>query len=78
MTWLLHYMGASDLDGVWYGFWSGFGGILERLIELTVIGGILWHRYDCHERGCPRIARHTIETNGHHEMFCRKHVKAHL
>jgi hypothetical protein len=46
-----------DVTSTWYGFWSGPGSIIERLIELAVIGGILWRKHNCHQPGCPRIGR---------------------
>lgn len=57
MNWLGHFLGLDNVSGAFYAFWSGSGSQIERLIELAVVGGILWHRHNCHEPGCWRIGR---------------------
>lgn len=75
LNWLGHVAGVDDLAGRWYGFWSGFGAILERLIELAVIAGILLRRHNCETHRCWRIGRHEWidPTTGQHHRICRKH-----
>lgn len=74
--WLAIHTGTLNEPGPYYGFWSGFGGIMERLIELIVIGGILLFRHNCHQPGCLNIGRFPDDKNqGWH--YCRKHHNNH-
>lgn len=78
MTWLEHLLqvlGIDDTTGPWYAFWSGFGGIMERLIELLVLAGILLHKLSCETHRCWRPARHpwTDPTTRETHRLCRKH-----
>lgn len=69
-----HFFGFATGQGndPQYLFPSGFGGILERLVELVVIGGILLRRHNCHQKGCPRLGRFpAVEGNGW--LYCQKH-----
>jgi len=69
---LAHTLGLDNVAGMWYAFWSGFGSIAERGIDLAVIGGLIYHRNNCHQRGCPRLGRFpAVECGGWH--YCRKH-----
>lgn len=52
-----HILGLDNVSGAWYAFWSGFGSILERLVELAVIGYVLLRKHNCHHPRCPRIGR---------------------
>jgi hypothetical protein len=69
LHWLAIHTGTLNEPGPYYGFWSGFGSILERLVELTVIGGILLRHKNCHHHGCPRIGRHVVDGT----PWCDKH-----
>lgn len=71
MTWLPHVLGIDDVSGRWYAFWSGFAGILERLIELAVIAFILLRHHNCHVARCWRIGRHQVD--GTSFTVCRRH-----
>lgn len=54
----LHITGTDNVSGLWYGFWSGFGG------DLALIGAvIIWpwahlKRHNCQVKRCWRIGRH--------------------
>ena len=61
LTWLLHVTGVDNSAGPWYAFWSGIGGILERLIELAVIGTLVYRHHNCSVRHCMRIARKDVK-----------------
>lgn len=37
----------------------------------------LWKRHNCHHAWCPRIGRNTLDKDGHHQMYCHKHVEEH-
>lgn len=56
----------------YYGFFSGFGGILERLIELIVLGGILLFKVNCHHKRCPWVGRYP-DVEGKGWKYCRRH-----
>lgn len=71
MTWLPHVLGVDDVSGRWYAFWSGFGGILERLLELLVLAGILLRKHNCHQHGCWRLGRHPVA--GTAFVVCARH-----
>jgi hypothetical protein len=63
--WLLHFLGLDVPPSVPYDFWSGVGGDTVYVAAI----GVFWHHLNCHEKRCPRIARHR------HDGFCRKHAK---
>jgi hypothetical protein len=56
--------------GQWSSFWSGIG---SNLAYLAIIGA-LWHRLNCHTRGCWRIARQQVDGTTYH--VCRRHHPA--
>ena len=64
--WFLHITGSDDESGPWYGFWSGFAGCIPEF----AIFGVIWHRLNCHERGCWRIGRHK---GADHVVRCTRH-----
>jgi hypothetical protein len=74
--WLAVHTGTVNEPGPYYGFWSGFGGILERLVELSVIAAILLRRHNCEVRGCWRIGRH--DTAAGHNVCRQHHPDGHL
>lgn len=64
--------GTLNESGEYYGFMSGFGSIMERLVELAVIGGILLWKHNCHEPGCPYPGKYpSLEDGSWH--YCKKH-----
>lgn len=72
LHWLAVHTGTVNETGPFYGFWSGFGSILERLVELFVIGFILLFHHNCHKKGCPRMGRFPANEGGGWK-YCRKH-----
>lgn len=70
--WAAYHTGTLNEPGEYYGFWSGFGGILERLLELLVIGGILLHRLNCHKKGCLLVGRFP-DVEGKGWKYCKRH-----
>jgi hypothetical protein len=68
MGWLLHVLGVDNLSGRWYGFWSGAG---SDLAYLGIIG-TLYRKHNCHQNGCWRVGRHTVDgtpwCDRHHEQ----------
>jgi hypothetical protein len=71
MIWLLHGLGIDDTTGPWYAFWSGAGSDLGELALLAGIFG-LYHRHNCHTKGCWRIGRHLVDGT----PWCNKHHHA--
>lgn len=70
--WLWFHAGLSSGNSSWYLFPSGIASLLERFAELIVIGGLLWHKNNCHSPGCPRIGKFpAVEGGGWH--YCRRH-----
>lgn len=65
--WLLHLTGSDNPQGAIYGFWSGFG---SDLMEFAILGTI-FHKFNCHAKGCWRIGLHHVE--GTPYVVCRKH-----
>lgn len=52
--------------------WAGDTGTLS-------IFGLLylnWKRHNCHEPGCPRVGRNVLVVEGHHQLYCHKHLPA--
>ena len=69
--WLLHFIGADDVSGEWYGFWSGFGSIVvPPLLTAVPIVWVLLRKHNCEVHRCWRLGRHETDA-GHH--VCRKH-----
>jgi len=75
MSWLLHWLavhtGTVDEAGPYYGFWSGFGSDLGEVTLLAAVLG-LWHRHNCHDKGCWRIGRHVVDGT----PWCNRHHQA--
>jgi hypothetical protein len=71
MHWL-YGAGLTSANKLPYLFWSGIGSILERLVELAVIGGILLRKHNCHSAGCPWIGRFPAN-EGNGWLYCRRH-----
>ena len=72
MHWLWFHAGLSSGNTPWYLFPSGIGSILERLVELVVIGGILLRKHNCHSRRCWRVGRFPAVEGGGWQ-YCRRH-----
>lgn len=70
--WLTHILGLDNLSGRWYGWWSGFG---SDISEFAIIGA-LWHTFNCHDPGCPRLGRHVTMEGGVHVRRCARHHRA--
>jgi len=60
-----HVLGLDDASGHWYLFWSGFFG------DLALFGGALalYHKHNCHQHRCLRIARHVHDGS----PYCTRH-----
>ena len=75
--WAQIHFGITNEAGPYYGFFSGSG---SDLGEVAIIGGIatlvagLWHKFNCHNEGCPRIGLHAVA--GGTYVVCRKHHRA--
>jgi hypothetical protein len=55
----------------WSLFWGGIGSCLSEFAIL----GIVWHKLNCHAKGCYRIGLHHVE--GTPYITCRKHHPVH-
>jgi hypothetical protein len=60
VTWE-HIFGLDNGGGTPYLFYSGVGGIIERLLELAVLALILLRRHNCHVTRCYRIGRAPVQ-----------------
>ena len=72
--WLAVHTGTSDVSGVYYGFWSGFGSDLAEFGILGAIGtGVyqLVKKYNCHEPRCWRVGTHPAA--GGQFLLCYRH-----
>lgn len=71
LSWIQHvaanWIGARNLAGSIYGFWSGWFGDLT-ILSLPVL---YWRHKNCHAKGCPRLGRHKVD--GTEFTVCRKH-----
>lgn len=67
---LQHFIGADNVSGAAYGFWSGFG---SDLGEVAIIGGViqLVRHHNCHVKGCPRVGKFQVE--GTPYKVCKLH-----
>ena len=59
------------MGGRWSLFWGGIGSCLSEFAIL----GIVWHKLNCHAKGCYRIGLHHVE--GTPYITCRKHHPVH-
>lgn len=68
--WLGIHTGTLNEQDGYYGFWSGFG---SDLGEVTLIAAVLgmWHRHQCHTKGCWRIGKHVVSGT----PWCTRHHK---
>lgn len=64
---ILHFIGADDTTGLWYGFWSGFAGD----IPLFGAAWVLYRKYTCNAKWCARLNCHAIE--GTQYRACHRH-----
>ena len=55
----------------WNLFWGGIGSCLSEFAIL----GIVWHKLNCHAKGCYRIGLHHVE--GTPYITCRRHHPVH-
>lgn len=73
LQFVLHYTGAGNVSGKWYGFWSGFGSDLGEFAIVGAIGQLAYtqaRKHNCHEPGCWRIGLRTTAAGDH---MCHKH-----
>ncbi len=67
--WLQHWLGfqAGDGNSAPYLFWSGIVG------DLALLGavGLIWRRFNCHVKGCPRVGLRKVPEDDH--VVCHKH-----
>lgn len=68
--WLLHFTGADNVSGPWYGFWSGYGGQLTPNPYWLIAVVVLVRHRNCHVKGCWRLG-HADPKHGH--PACRRH-----
>ena len=75
MHWLAHWLGLDNASGPVYLGLSGFIG------DLSLIGAgfAVYRKHNCHQRWCPRIARHdfTDTATGLQFGLCRSHHPDH-
>jgi hypothetical protein len=66
--WLAIHTGTDNEPGGYYGFWSGFG---SDIAEVSLLGAVLgiWHKHNCHTKGCWRIGKHVVEGT----PWCNRH-----
>lgn len=51
-----------------YNFWSGSGSDLSEITLLGIAAG-WWHKVNCHQEGCIRIGKHTVDGT----PWCSRH-----
>ena len=66
--WLAVHTGTLNEPGGYYGFWSGFGSDLGEVTLLAAVLGV-YHRHNCHTKGCWRIGRHVVAGT----PWCNRH-----
>lgn len=60
LHWLAVHTGTVNEPGPYYGFWSGFGSDIGEVALLSGLFAMI-HKHNCHEQGCLRIGRHTVD-----------------
>lgn len=50
--------------------WAGDTGTLS----IFGLFWITWRRHNCHSPRCLRVGRHIKVVEGHHELYCPKHL----
>lgn len=81
MNWFLHFIGANNLSGPAYGFWSGFG---SDIGELAIVGGLIGMIRKTAQHHRERIAqsarqhRELVEQAKLHHEESKAHVAQHL
>jgi len=56
-----------SVNNYWYGWWSGLGSCLG---EFAIVG-VIWRKFNCHEKGCYRVGLHHSHSDPY--ILCRKH-----
>ena len=73
--WVEVHTGIVNESGLYYAFWSGFGSDLGELtIVVAVIGTA--RKWNCHIKGCWRLAHHEYDLDGVQYHLCHKHHPA--
>lgn len=75
--WLQIHLGIANEPGPYYGFFSGSGSDFGEIALIGAVGTLiagLWHKFNCHNEGCPRIGLHQLA--GGTYVVCRKHHAA--
>lgn len=68
--WIEVHTGTVNEPGPYYGFWSGFGSdIGESTLFVGMIG--LYRKFNCHSKGCWRLAHHDYDLDGVTYRVCR-------
>ena len=67
-AWFEHATGMTNGSGPEYLAWSGW---VSDIGEITLIAAIfgLYHKHNCHEKGCIRIGKHIFDGT----PYCTKH-----
>lgn len=73
--WFQVHSGTVNESGPYYGFWSGAG---SDIGEVAIIGAVIAtaRKFNCHIKGCWRLAHHEYEMDGVKYHLCRKHHPA--
>ena len=58
-------------SGEGYAIGSSWAGVNLGMFSVWYV---LYKRHNCHEPRCHRVGRKVVVTDGHHELFCRKHA----
>lgn len=72
--WLIHFLGIDNPAGRWELFWSGIGSDIGELAIVSAVVGAamgMWHKHNCHAKGCWKIGKHKVE--GTDYVTCRTH-----
>lgn len=70
--WLAVHTGTDNEASPYYGFFSGSGADISEAAIFGTVAGVVagaFRKHNCHEKGCPRIGRHTVDGS----PWCDKH-----
>ena len=58
-------------SGKGYALGSSWAGVNLGMFSVWYV---LYKRHNCHSPRCARVGRHVKVVDGHHELYCQKHM----
>lgn len=70
--WLLYNPLWWPESGPGYALGSSWMGVNMGMFTIWFT---LWRRHNCHEPRCLRTGRHVLDSDGHQQLYCHRHIE---